>query len=134
MAGTERVILIDDSDIDLRIQSRFLEVFKFTRELIQYRSATEAFAFLKNLDGNAPPDVIFLDLNMPEVNGFTFLKDFSTLPESITNSTKIVVLSSSTNTRDRVEAFQHKSVIHYITKPIKQTDIEEVRKLIHGKK
>lgn len=133
MPGTERVILIDDSDIDLRIQSRFLEVFNFTSELVQYKSATEALNFLRELNNNAPPDVIFLDLNMPEVDGFSFLNDFSDLPENITTVTKIVVLSSSTNVRDRDKVLEHKNVIHFITKPIKQTDIEEVRKLIHSK-
>lgn len=130
MPGTERVILIDDSDIDLIIQRRFLEVFNFTTELVQYKSAEEALDFLKKLNGNAPPDVIFLDLNMPEMDGFDFLNDFNTLPDSIKDPIKIVVLSSSTNVSDRNEVLAHKNVIHYITKPIKQTDIEDVRKLI----
>ncbi len=133
MPGTEKVILIDDSDIDLIIQRRFLEVFNFTTELVQYRSAEEALDFLRALNGNAPPDVIFLDLNMPEMDGFDFLDDFKTLPENIKNNTKIVVLSSSTNVKDRNEAFENKNVIHFITKPIKQTDIEDVRKLMQGK-
>ncbi len=126
----EKTVLIDDSDIDLFIQRRFLEVYNFSNELLLYKSAEEALGWLQNLNGDAAPDVIFLDLNMPEIDGFSFLKNFRELPDKIREKSKIVVLTSSNSSKDREQAFAFKNVIQFITKPLKQTDIEELKRLI----
>jgi two-component system, NarL family, nitrate/nitrite response regulator NarL len=126
----EKTVLIDDSDIDLFIQRRFLEVYNFSGELLLYKSAAEALRWLMALDGETPPDVIFLDLNMPEVDGFNFLESFETLPETIRKRSKIVVLTSSNSSQDRDQAFKNKNVIQFITKPLKQSDIENLKSLI----
>src|SRR5687768_16717187 len=103
----KKTLLIDDSDIDLFIQRRFLEVYNFSDQLVSYKSATEALNWLKTINGTEPPEIIFLDLNMPEVDGFTFLNDFHSLPEKIKGTTRIVVLTSSNSARDREQAFEH---------------------------
>jgi CheY-like chemotaxis protein len=123
-----KAVLIDDSDIDLFIQRRFLEVYNFSDQLVLYRSAEEALNWLKMLNGEAPPDVIFLDLNMPDVDGFSFLENFNTLPEGIRQKTKIVVLTSSNNKKDKELVFTNQNVIQFITKPLKQADIEDLKK------
>lgn len=127
----EKTVLIDDSDIDLFIQRRFLEVYNFSSELLLYKSAEEALSWLRNINGEAAPDIIFLDLNMPEIDGFSFLKNFKELPEKIRDKSKIVVLTSSNSSKDREQAFSFKNVIQFITKPLKQTDIEELKRLIN---
>lgn len=123
-----KAVLIDDSDIDLFIQRRFLEISQFSQELVLYRSAEEALIWLKKQAQENPPDVIFLDLNMPYVDGFAFLNSFKSLPERIQEKSKIVILTSSNNKKDRDLVFTHKNVIHYLTKPLKQTDIEMLKK------
>lgn len=123
-----KAVLIDDSDIDLFIQRRFLEVYNFSQQLVLYRSAEEALNWLKMLNGEAPPDVIFLDLNMPDVDGFSFLENFDTLPDNVKEKAKIVVLTSSNNKKDKEQAFANKNVIQFITKPLKQSDIEDLKK------
>ena len=126
----DKTVLIDDSDIDLFIQRRFLEVYNFSNQLVAYKSAEDALNWLKNLNGEAAPDIIFLDLNMPEVDGFTFLKSFASLPKKILEKCRIVVLTSSNSVKDREQAFENKNVIQFITKPLKQSDIEELQKII----
>lgn len=128
----EKTILVDDSEIDLFIHRRFLELCNFSKELIAYKSAETALAWLRNLNGASPPDIIFLDLNMPVVDGFTFLKLFSQLPDPIKKTTRIVVLTSSNSVTDREQVFLYENVIHMITKPLKQSDIEAVRILVTG--
>jgi len=123
-----KAVLIDDSDIDLFIQRRFLEVYNFSEQLVLYRSAEEALNWLKMLNGETPPDVIFLDLNMPDVDGFSFLENFDTLPEGVKEKSKIVVLTSSNNKKDKEQAFANRNVIQFITKPLKQSDIEDLKK------
>jgi two-component system, NarL family, nitrate/nitrite response regulator NarL len=123
--SVSKAVLIDDSDIDLFIQKRFLEVYHFSDELVMYNSAQEALSSLKKSD--VAPDVIFLDLNMPDADGFTFLKNFKTLPPNVTKKSKIVVLTSSESNIDRDYVLTFHSVIHFITKPLKQTDIEDLK-------
>lgn len=129
----EKTILIDDSDIDLFIQRRFLEVYNFSDTLVLYNSAEEALGFLKEMKGEAAPDVIFLDLNMPEIDGFSFLNNFKDLPQEVLDKCKIVVLTSSNSAKDREQAFSFSNVIQFITKPIKQSDIEDLKNLINHK-
>ena len=126
----DMTVLIDDSDIDLFIQRRFLEVYNFSRELITYKSAEEALAWLSRINGSQPPDVIFLDLNMPNVDGFGFLAGFNNLPEKVRSKSRIVVLTSSNSQKDRDQVFTHKNVIQFITKPLKQSDIEELKQIV----
>lgn len=128
----DKTILIDDSEIDLFIHRRFLEVCNFSKELISYKSAENALDWLRNLNGDTPPNIIFLDLNMPLVDGFTFLKLFDQLPDKITNQSRIIVLTSSNSVADRQQVFEHKNVIQMITKPITETDIEAFRALVTG--
>lgn len=128
-----KTILIDDSDIDLFIQRRFLEVYHFSDTLVLYNSAEEALGWLKEMKGEAAPDVIFLDLNMPEIDGFSFLNNFKSLPQEVLDKCKIVVLTSSNSAKDREQAFSFNNVIQFITKPIKQSDIEDLKKLINHK-
>jgi CheY-like chemotaxis protein len=126
----EKTVLIDDSDIDLFIQRRFLEVYNFSNELVLYKSAEAALDWLQGINGEAAPDIIFLDLNMPESDGFSFLQSFIALPEKIKTKSKIVVLTSSNSVKDKEQAFTFKNVIQFITKPLKLSDIEELKRLI----
>jgi two-component system nitrate/nitrite response regulator NarL len=125
----ERVYLIDDSEIDLFIQKRFLEVCEFSDSLTMFRSADEAFTSLRNIGAKDAPEVIFLDLNMPESDGFYFLENFMKLASGVVAKSKIVVLSSSESAADREYAFSFPNVIHFIPKPLKQSDIEDLKKV-----
>ena len=126
----DKTMLIDDSEIDLFIHRRFLELCQFSKELITYQSAETALEWLRNLNGSAAPNVIFLDLNMPVIDGFSFLNLFTKLPEKIVSQSRIVVLTSSNSVTDREQVFLYKSVIQMITKPIKESDIDAVRILV----
>ncbi|HRJ28316.1 MAG TPA: response regulator [Cyclobacteriaceae bacterium] len=126
----DTTVLIDDSEIDLFIQRRFLEVYSFTNNLIAYKSAQEAIDSLSSKTNNPAPDIIFLDLNMPNIDGFGFLESFDKMDETVKAKSQIVVLTSSNNKHDKDQAFQYKNVIQYITKPIKQSDIDQLKKLL----
>lgn len=125
----DKAMLIDDSEIDLFIHRRFLELCNFSKELISYRSAESALEWLQNLNGDSPPNIIFLDLNMPVIDGFSFLHHFRSLPDKIKDHSRIVVLTSSNSVTDREQVFTYSNVIKMITKPIRQSDIDSLRML-----
>lgn len=123
----EKALLIDDSEIDLFIQRRFLEVFNFSKQLMTYSSARQALDWLKTEPSENLPKVIFLDLNMPDMDGFGFLLALSELPDGVRNRLQIVILTSSNSLQDLNNALAFKNVIHFITKPLKQTDMDNIK-------
>lgn len=126
----DSTVLIDDSDIDLFIKKRFLEVYRFSKNLTSYKSAEEALEKLNSARPHTVPDVIFLDLNMPNLDGFGFLEGFNKLPDEVRDKSKIIVLTSSNSQKDRAQAFQYKNVVQFVTKPLRQADIDDLKKII----
>jgi two-component system, NarL family, nitrate/nitrite response regulator NarL len=127
--AVKKAVLVDDSDIDLYIQKRFLEVYQFCSEMDMYNSTRAALEAIRQCTPETAPEVIFLDLNMPDADGFTFLKEFNQLPDSVQQKSRIVVLTSSESKIDRNYVLSFNNVIHFITKPLKQSDIEELKEI-----
>ena len=75
----EKVLLIDDSDIDNMVNKKVIEKTGVAKTIVIKKSAQSALDYLKDLSLNASddiPDVIFLDIRMPEIDGFGFLEKY----------------------------------------------------------
>ncbi len=117
-------LLIDDNDLDNFINEKMLEANCFS-EIISIKTNGEiALDFLKGLFNSEDtskhncPDVIFVDLNMPVMNGFEFIKNFKKLYSEKLDKCKIVILTSSIHTTDRIKAEELDSRIIFINKPL----------------
>lgn len=127
LPAIELAILIDDNDIDLFVQKRFVEINNFSERVITYNSATLAISRLMNLEESTIPNLIFLDLNMPEMDGFGFLENFKKLPPSIRDKTKVVVVTSSSSHTDKERALAFEPVIHFMSKPLSDKALDQIR-------
>jgi two-component system nitrate/nitrite response regulator NarL len=122
--SVEFVVLIDDSDIDLFVQRRFIELSGFARRVITFRSSREALNYLSDSNLKEHPDLIFLDLNMPEVDGFSFLEQYNS---RVTNSpTRVIILTSSSSSLDRDKAATYSNVIAFLSKPLTESNLTEI--------
>src|SRR5476649_1421687 len=90
-------LLIDDNYIDNFVTRKLLESSKFAENIVVKQSPAEAIQALR--EGSVKPDVIFLDIRMPLMNGFEFLDEYDKLTIDKTG-VKIFLLSSSFDPTD----------------------------------
>lgn len=124
----KKVMVIDDMDLDRFVARQVLTRFGFSEEVILMETAKDALSYLQ-LRENVPselPSLIFLDIQMPEMNGFGFLDRFEEMSEAITAKCPVVMLTSSVDPRDKQMARKHLHVKHYITKPLDKAKLDEV--------
>ncbi|MBK5284922.1 MAG: response regulator [Bacteroidia bacterium] len=114
------ILLIDDNDIDNYISSHLIQKTGFTGEVILKSSAEEGLNYLQSgIEGNVPlPEIIFLDIRMPAMDGFEFLQEFAKLNPIAENNCSIYMLSSSIDKRDIEQAKKNPNVADFITKPL----------------
>lgn len=121
------VLLIDDNDIDNYISNHVLEETNIASEIVTKNSAIDALAYLKNLEkmGQKFPDIIFLDVRMPKMDGFDFLEEYKVFDKSKVNGCKIIMLTSSLHPADRIKALQNPFVKNYVSKPLTTEILKE---------
>ncbi len=114
------VWVIDDSTIDNYITEQVLKKSGLALETSCFTEARMALISLNSLiaDNKALPEVIFLDISMPVMNGFDFLDAFEKNDFTNLKQPAIVMLSSSTNQEDITRALSNNLVTNYISKPL----------------
>ena len=123
-----RVMLIDDNDIDNLINSRIITAHNFAA-FVDVKTTTEsALDHLRSLTADSAniPSIIFLDLNMPVLDGFAFLEEFEKMADFIKRSCKVVVLSSSISPDDINKASTNAYVVKYINKPLSESYLDAI--------
>jgi CheY-like chemotaxis protein len=123
------VMLVDDNDTDNFISKRIIEITKFARRVEVKGSGKSALDYLKENQSIVEnlPNIIFLDINMPIVDGFVFLYEFEKFSELVRNKCKVIILSSSDNKRDIDKIVNNNHVIKFITKPLTEVALDEIK-------
>ena len=121
-----RILIIDDNEIDSFILERVLTVSQFDCQIRVEEWAQDGLRYLQNLPAAELPHIIFLDINMPAMNGFEFMQQFSRLPDTIKNFCKVVLVTTSNHVDDRERAVQDPFISGYLLKPVSTDKINEV--------
>lgn len=126
----EKALLVDDCDTDNFIHKSFIELSEFAEQVVVKNTGNDALAYLKELENSIErlPDVIFLDINMPRINGYDFLREFSNFPTEMKDKCKVVILSSSESPKDLSLMSQSENVKDYIFKPLTKKELEGLKK------
>lgn len=115
----KKVLIIDDTEVDRFIARRVFKKYNFANEVICMDSAQAGLEYLQQLnETDELPQVIFLDIKMPDMDGFGFLDHYATLPERIKKHSTIMMLSTSLDPRDPERARKNPFVNKYLSKPL----------------
>jgi CheY-like chemotaxis protein len=122
------VMLIDDNEIDNLINQKMIEAAAVAENIYTHTGAKSAIEFLRNMEklemaDKVLPDVIFLDIDMPLMDGFQFLDEFEKLSTSAKKKCAIVMLTSSINPQDFNRSKKYPNVKLYLNKPLSHESI-----------
>ena len=114
------VMLIDDNELDNFVNKKLLENEHFANQVLVQASGSNALDYLKMHAANMGeiPDIIFLDIMMPGLDGFGFLSEFEKLSDPVKKKSRIVMLSTSESFKDLNRANQNKFVYKFLNKPL----------------
>ena len=123
---TMKVLLIEDDLIEVMKLKRSISKLDMDVTLVEAKNGEEALDLLK--DSQSLPDLIFLDLNMPKINGIEFLKILKS--DDVLRYLPTVILTTSSNRKDVLECYKV-GVAGYILKPLKYDEyLEKIQKTL----
>jgi len=120
--------IIDDDEFFSVSGKNILKQHNFSDNILYYTGGQEALDGLIGLlvENITLPDVIFLDLNMPNRDGWSFLEEFEQLPEDKIEHIQIYITSSFISPTYMEKAKNYKLVKDYIVKPLTESAVKKI--------
>jgi len=121
-------MLVDDNKDDNFFHERVIKKSGYVNIVVTKLSGREGLEYLKNRynNGNAHPDLIFLDINMPGMNGWEFLEEYNNLDVQFQSAVIVVMLTTSDSPEDKAKAALYNIVSGLKSKPLTIEMLEEV--------
>jgi CheY-like chemotaxis protein len=108
-----KVLLVDDDIAANYLSKELLEKLHVAKEIDIAENGSVAFTLITQKEC---PDVIFLDIKMPQMDGFDFLECLQNM--DLPKNVKVIMLTSSVRPEDREKALSYKGVVDYFEKPL----------------
>ncbi|MEO7171524.1 MAG: response regulator [Ferruginibacter sp.] len=119
------ILLVDDDPDDNYYHQIIINKMNMVNQIDIAINGIEAIAYLKN-ENRIPPDIIFLDLNMPKMNGWEFLDQYKHLGIAQKAKVLIIILTTSANPDDIKKAKEIQDVTGFETKPLSKEFLSEI--------
>lgn len=126
------IMLVDDNEDDNFFHERVIRKYDAADKIVVKESGDYALEYLKNRDQHqdSHPDIIFLDINMPRMNGWEFIEEYKKLDEKLRSKMVVVMLTTSENPYDKAKA-KMLGLSTLKTKPLTKEILENVLNEFH---
>lgn len=115
------IILVDDNEIDLFLHEKLIRLAGISDRIDKFLSGKAALDFLQS----STPDIILLDIQMPEMDGFEFLTYYDRFFSDRDQNTRIFMVSSSLDFGDISKAKASPLIAEFIKKPLNIVELKE---------
>lgn len=124
----DKVMIIDDNALDLYIAAKLITNNNFSKHILEYNNASTALEYLAENQENEDliPQIIFVDIYMPSMDGFEFVENYKLLSPTLTDNCKIIMVSSTIDDRDIFRAKQDRSISLFAVKPITKSVFDKI--------
>lgn len=128
----KKFLLVDDSEIDLFINKRSLEIESLAESIVCKKSAMSALQYLTAATEDCIPDYILLDIKMPGMDGFGFLERLCHMNFLSSGKAKVIMVTSSDSTADieRAMKFKRCGLVDYLEKPLSAEKIQYLKSIV----
>jgi CheY-like chemotaxis protein len=117
MFRNKKILLVDDDQLNNLINTRIITKFSdYTVD--SFTSGREGLKYLQACEPELFPEIIFLDINMPVMDGWEFLEELQKFPENAMQNTAVIMLTSSIDVNDIEKAKHYKIVREFMSKPL----------------
>lgn len=122
------ILLVDDSKHDNFLHERVIREAECTEKVVPLESGRVALDYLTTPENGklSKPDLIFLDINMPGMDGWEFLEAYNELDKSQKGNVVVVMLTTSLNPDDKEKANRIDHIADFINKPLTVEALQEV--------
>ncbi len=119
------VAVVDDDNIILFLHKKILQKEKFQESPHTFNSAKKALDFFDTIHDSAKPILLFLDINMPVMNGWDLLEVIH--QENFEKEVHVVMVTSSVDASDKEKAFSYSKVIDFVEKPLDEQVLQRLK-------
>ena len=122
------ILLIDDDYATNYIHKRVIDKAEITENVVVVESGYDALEYLRetNIEEYPRPDIIFLDINMPGMDGFEFLEEYENLKEMQKGNIILVMLTTSLNPEDKNKSDSISIINGFRNKPLTEEILKGV--------
>ena len=128
----KKIFLVDDDEIFVLITKRVIQETNFAGEIKVFKNGKEAIDYLEKIADKKEllPEIIFLDLRMPVLDGWGFLEEFTQLKHKLAEKITVYIVSSSVSPYDIQRAKGISEVSDFIVKPVTKDKFIEITRAL----